>query len=197
MAALIGSSVVAPRRWLHQPGDLRAPDLSPAHLRLFSRGGEPADPLTPVLLSDTERIFRFRGMPQAVGAARRALRQWESHFEPILFYDLSLCVSELVTMSVQQRDPADDDEAELAVRRSTAVVRAEVREHRPDLVVRSAPARTGNDWGMFIVDRVADRWAVERDSGARVWCEIDLARDGRSRRNELAGGGRLPGSSSV
>jgi hypothetical protein len=194
MAALIGSSVVAPRRWLRSPRHLCAGELSPAHLRLVSQEGGSADPLTPVLLSDTERVFRFRGMPQAVGAARRALRQWESHFEPVLFYDLSLCVSELVTMSVQQRETGDDDEAELAVSRSHAVVRAEVREPRQDLVVRSAPVTTGNDWGMFIVDRVADRWAVERHTSTRVWCEIDLARDGRSRRNELAGGGRLPSS---
>ena len=39
----------------------------------------------------------------------------------------------------------------------------------------------GGDWGMFIVDRVADRWGVDHRAGTRVWCEIDLAGDGRSR----------------
>jgi hypothetical protein len=28
---------------------------------------------------------------------------------------------------------------------------------------------------MFIIDRVADRWGVDRGAGTRVWCEIDLA----------------------
>jgi hypothetical protein len=35
---------------------------------------------------------------------------------------------------------------------------------------------------MFIVDRVAVRWGVDRSEGTLVGCEIDLARDGGSRR---------------
>ena len=57
---------------------------------------------------------------QAVGAARRVLREWERHFDPVLFYDLSLCVSELVTNRVQTRRAADSEEIELAVRRSSS-----------------------------------------------------------------------------
>jgi hypothetical protein len=34
---------------------------------------------------------------------------------------------------------------------------------------------------MFIVDRVADRWGLDQSEGTLVWCEIDLAQDGRSR----------------
>ena len=33
------------------------------------------------------------------------LRDWESHFEPDLFYDLSLCVAELVTNTVRRGEP--------------------------------------------------------------------------------------------
>ena len=153
------------------------PDL---HLGSHVRGA--TDPLTPLVLSKTERRFKFRGLPQAVGAARRALREWEGHFEPDLLYDLSLCVSELVTNRVQQGQPAAGDEAELAVWRSNRLVHAEVKEQRPDVVVVTQPgAIAGAAWGMFIVDRVADRWGIDRSAGTLVWCEIDLARDGRSR----------------
>jgi hypothetical protein len=38
-----------------------------------------------------------------------------------------------------------------------------------------------SDWELFIVDRVADRWGVDRGEGTVVWCEIDLASDGWSR----------------
>jgi anti-sigma regulatory factor (Ser/Thr protein kinase) len=139
-------------------------------------------PMTSVLLSETERRFKLRGLSQAVGAARRALRDWEGHFEPDLFYDLSLCVSELVSNTVRQGQPAGGDELELGVWRSDMLVRAEIREPRADLVVSKPAAMVARDWGMFIVDRVADRWGVDRSEGTLVWCEIDLAADGRARR---------------
>jgi anti-sigma regulatory factor (Ser/Thr protein kinase) len=130
-----------------------------------------ADPLTPVVLSETERRFKFRGLPQAVGAARRALREWERHFQPDLFYDLSLCVSELVTSLVQH---AAGDEIELSVRRDERLVRAEISDPREDVVVTELPVTSPADWGMYIIDRVADRWGVDRSARTLIWCEIDL-----------------------
>jgi anti-sigma regulatory factor (Ser/Thr protein kinase) len=152
----------------------------PAGLRMESVvWGAPA-PLSPILLTATERRFKFRGMPQAVGAARRALRRWEGHFEPDMFYDLSLCVSELVTNTVHHGDLADE-EIELVVQRGEELARAEVRTPRPDVAIAPSPVATSSGWGMFIVDRVADRWGVDRGEGTAVWCEIDLASDGWSR----------------
>lgn len=168
-----------------QAGVLRSDDSdtvpSLPYLNLGASSWDAGGPLTPIVLSETERRFRFHGLPQAVGAARRALREWEGHFEPELFYDLSLCVSELVTKSVQHALPARDDEIELAVSRHEELVRAEVVEPRQDAIVAQPDAMDGEDWGMFIVDRVADRWGVARGVGTRLWCELDLAEDGRSR----------------
>ncbi len=137
--------------------------------------------MAPLERSQTVRRFRFRAQPQAVGAARRVLHEWEAHFDPVLFYDLSLCVSELVTHSVQHGDHDTTDYLELAVRRRAGGVRAEISEPRLDVELTAAPSMTASDWGMFIVDRVADRWGVDHDAGTLVWCEIDLAADGRSR----------------
>ncbi len=139
-------------------------------------------PMTSLVLSETERRFQLSGLPQAVGAARRALRDWERHFEPDLFYDLSLCISELVTNTVRRGEPAAAERIELAVWRSAGLIRAEIREPRPDVRVSTPATMVPRDWGMFIVDRVADRWGVDRSEGTLVWCEIDLASDGRSRR---------------
>jgi anti-sigma regulatory factor (Ser/Thr protein kinase) len=138
-------------------------------------------PMTSIVLSETERRFKLRGLPQAVGAARRVLRDWESQFEPDVFYDVSLCVSELVTNTVKRSEPAGN-EIELAVWRSETLIRAEIRDPRPDVVVTRPATMVPRDWGMFIVDRVSDRWGVDRSDGTLVWCEIDLASDGRSRR---------------
>jgi anti-sigma regulatory factor (Ser/Thr protein kinase) len=131
-----------------------------------------ADALIPVALSETERRFTFRGLPQAVGAARRALREWERYFQPGLFYDLSLCVSELVTSRVHH---AAGNEIELAVRRDEKLVRAEITDPRGEVAVTVPPITSPADWGMFIIDHVADRWGVDRSAGTLVWCEIDLA----------------------
>jgi hypothetical protein len=117
---------------------------------------------TAIAFSDNERRFKFRGTHQAVGVARRALREWERTLEPHLFYDLSLCVSELVSSRVRGGENAENDEIELTVWRSEEMVRAETR------------AASG-ERDMFIVDRVADRWGVDRGEGTLTWCELDLA----------------------
>jgi hypothetical protein len=155
-------------------------ELSTTGLRMESVVWGASAPLSPILLTATERRFKFRGMPQAVGAARRALRRWEGHFEPDMFYDLSLCVSELVTNTVRPGDLAEE-EIELVVKRGKQLARAEVRTPRPDVAVSPSPIATPSGWGMFIIDRVADRWGVDRGEGTAVWCEIDLASDGWSR----------------
>jgi anti-sigma regulatory factor (Ser/Thr protein kinase) len=174
------SGTDAAERERKAPADARGELSAPAELRMESVvWGAPA-PLSPILLTATERRFKFRGMPQAVGAARRALRRWEGHFEPDMFYDLSLCVSELVTNTVHQGDLADE-EIELVVKRGEQLARAEVRTPRPDVAVSPSPVAPPSGWGMFIVDRVADRWGVDRGEDTAVWCEIDLASDGWSR----------------
>jgi hypothetical protein len=153
------------------------PTLSPqasAEPRAARTGSDASDLLTPVVLSETERRFKFRGLPQAVGAARRALREWERHFQPDLFYDLSLCVSELVTGRVQQ---GAGHEIELAVRREQKLVRAEIADPRGEADLSRPPVTSPADWGMFIIDHVADRWGVDHGTGTLVWCEIDLASD--------------------
>jgi anti-sigma regulatory factor (Ser/Thr protein kinase) len=172
--------------------DLNLSKVALPYLNLGATTWEVTGPLRPVVLSETERRFKFRGLPQAVGAARRVLREWECHFEPDLFYDLSLCVSELVTKSVQRSQPVSVDEIELAVSRHDDLVRAEVMERRHDVLVTQPATMESTDWGMFIVDRVADRWGVDRSVGTRLWCEIDLAHDGRSRDGHHVRARRLP-----
>ncbi len=166
----------------HQAATLGVQRKHPSLARLRPDSGVwgAAAVLSPTVPTATERRLKFRGLPQAVGAARRALRQWEGHFEPDLFYDLSLCVSELVTNTIQ-RGESGSDESELVVRRGSGLVRAEVRERQADVIVTQSPVATPSGWGMFIVDRVADRWGVDRDAGTIVWCEIDLAGDSWSR----------------
>ena len=92
----------------------------------------------------------------AVGAARQVLRAWEGHFEPDLFYDLSLCVSELVTNRVRYGAASAGEEIELIVRRDEELVRVEVREPRAEDIMAAPLAEPLSDWG-----------TVHRGSGRR------------------------------
>jgi Histidine kinase-like ATPase domain len=136
--------------------------------------------LAPVVSAETERRLKFRGMPQAIGAARRVLRAWESHFEPDLFYDLSLCISELVTNRVRHSS-ASAEEIELLVRRDQELVRVEVSQLRSAEITGRPFVEERSEWELFIVDRVADRWGLDGGQHLVMWCEIDLAGDGWSR----------------
>ena len=93
----------------------------------------------------TERRVKFRGLAYAGGAGRSVLREWENQLEPSLFYDLSLCVCELATNRVHDWDDAGGDEAELAVWRSEALVRAEIRGHHAHVVMTEPLAIARSD----------------------------------------------------
>jgi anti-sigma regulatory factor (Ser/Thr protein kinase) len=93
--------------------------------------------------------------------------------------DLMLCVTELVTNSVQHLEARGDD-IELAVRVSSDQVRVEVGDRGEgfvlDRVVKERGA--GGGWGLYIVDLLADRWGIDRRDLTWVWVEIDLGGPG-------------------
>ena len=120
---------------------------------------------------DENRTFTFRSRPEAVSAARRALDGLEDRIEASLFYDASLCLSELVTNAVLHSDAAEE-ELELRVALSGDTLRVTVIDHGSGF----EPARpTGGDesgWGLYIVDRLSHAWGVERHRNTAVWFEM-------------------------
>jgi anti-sigma regulatory factor (Ser/Thr protein kinase) len=67
------------------------------------------------------------------------------------------------------------------VERSERTLRVEVTDPGPGFEPHAdLPARdeTGG-WGLFLTERLADRWGVEREGGlTTVWLEMDLVLDG-------------------
>lgn len=115
-------------------------------------------------------------LPGGAGAAslaRDELRQLPIDFEDPLLENLQLLVTELVTNSVRH---ADTDAVQLLVLVTRDAVRMEVADGGPGF---TPTARRRDDdpeggWGLFLVERLADRWGVlSADEGARVWCELD------------------------
>jgi anti-sigma regulatory factor (Ser/Thr protein kinase) len=97
-----------------------------------------------------------------------------------------LAVSEVVTNAVQHGTADPADQVELVVRVSPAMVRVEVVDQgRGFEYSPSSPGESGTSgesgrdlesgWGLYLVNRSADRWGIECDDATTVWFEIDLS----------------------
>jgi anti-sigma regulatory factor (Ser/Thr protein kinase) len=118
------------------------------------------------------RTFTFRSRPEAVSAARRALDGLEDVLDASVFYDASLCLSELVTNAVLHSGAGEQDELELRVAVSGDILRVTVIDHGSGF---EPPKPTGGDesgWGLYIVDRLSHAWGVERQPATAVWFEM-------------------------
>jgi anti-sigma regulatory factor (Ser/Thr protein kinase) len=113
--------------------------------------------------------------PGAAPAARRAIAGLAGHLSLGLLGDVRLLVSELVTNSVRHAGLAHADSIGLEISVSPDRVRVEVTDDGPGFERRRPQPRedrTGG-WGLYLVDRLADRWGVVHDEPTRVWFEID------------------------
>lgn len=84
--------------------------------------------------------------------------------------EVKLIVSELVTNSIEHADLVAGDRIEVHARVDPhGALHVEVRDPGPG---PPPDARTGMGWR--ILERMADRWGVDRRDGlARVWFELD------------------------
>jgi anti-sigma regulatory factor (Ser/Thr protein kinase) len=133
------------------------------------------------------RHFKFRSRPEAVAAARRALDGFERMLELSVFYDASLCVSELVTNAVLHAEMGPEDELELDV--TISETRLSVAVTDPGRGFEPQPPTPGDEsgYGLYIVDRLSDRWGVERGDGTRVWFEMALRTEPGTRETDAEG----------
>jgi anti-sigma regulatory factor (Ser/Thr protein kinase) len=124
----------------------------------------------------TELSVRFERGPTAAAAARDALRGLEQRLDGAVLDDIRLLVSELVTNAIRHADAPSGGEVGVDVSINGAGVRVEVAD--PGAGFEPAPradviTKPGG-WGLYLVDRIADRWGVIRNHANRVWFEVDL-----------------------
>jgi anti-sigma regulatory factor (Ser/Thr protein kinase) len=136
----------------------------------------------PVDLGGHEVVARLRLQirrgPEAAGEGRHALDRLEGALATEQLSELRLLVTELVTNSVRH-GTEDDDWILLEVEIYANSVRAVVTDHGPGFVPEPEPkphADRPGGWGLCLVDRLADRWGVERDGETAVWFELDRGR---------------------
>ena len=112
--------------------------------------------------------------------ARHAVAGLAPYLDPGVAENAELLVSELVTNSVRHAGLPEEASIEFSVRASAEVLMVEVADagqgfdHTSSLrprAVAGCPEASG--WGLFLVDRIADRWgAVQMDGETRVWFEL-------------------------
>jgi anti-sigma regulatory factor (Ser/Thr protein kinase) len=116
----------------------------------------------------------------AASVARHAVAGLAPFLEPLVAENAELLVSELVTNSLRHAGLPSEASIEFSLRASAEVLMVEVADTGRGFD-RDAPDRPrvvpGSDreagWGLFLVDRIADRWgAVKTEGETRVWFEL-------------------------
>jgi integral membrane sensor domain MASE1 len=115
--------------------------------------------------------------PGCPAEARTALSPLEDALAGVVYMDASLLVSELATNCVRHAQLRSGDRIRLQVGLSEDVLRVEVSDPGEGFAANlPEPAGRGpGGWGLFLTERLADRWGVDREEGwTTVWVEMDL-----------------------
>jgi anti-sigma regulatory factor (Ser/Thr protein kinase) len=116
--------------------------------------------------------LRLQGNKEAAAHARHALGRIRSDVDPPLMETLRLLVTELVTNSVKH---ARADSVVLRVLVGHEAVWTEVANEGPgfDPADTTPLDRQRPGWGLFLVERLADRWGVNHAGrSTKVWFEL-------------------------
>ena len=126
----------------------------------------------------TELSTTIAGGPYAATAARRALGGLRDLIGTQKLNDVYLLVSELVTNGVRHGGAGEDDLLELCVLRHGSRLRVVVTDWGPGFDGRPRPRNRADQtggWGLFLVERLAERWGTQRsDDATTVWFELKL-----------------------
>lgn len=117
--------------------------------------------------------MRLKPGPEAAGESRHALDPLGRAIPSDQLSELRLLVTELVTNSVRHGGGNGWIELEVGVYADS--VRVAVTDPGPGFEPQIEPRMSGErpgGWGLLLVDRLADRWGVERERSTSVWFEL-------------------------
>jgi anti-sigma regulatory factor (Ser/Thr protein kinase) len=122
-------------------------------------------------------------VPEAASRARAIVNdELAGSVSPQTLEDATLLVSELVTNAVRHALRAGVEEVELRIRSEPQRVRVMVSDPGGGFVAapRLPTASESSGWGLYLVDRIADRWGVVTRDRNEVWFELDAIERHRS-----------------
>ena len=113
-------------------------------------------------------------VPTAATAARTEVTQRLSRWLPVTaLEDVRLLVTELITNALRHGAVRPGDKVSVRAQVEGAIIRIEVRDPgRNGEVKPRRPGGLGGGYGLYLVDRLARRWGVERNDETIVWCEL-------------------------
>ena len=109
-----------------------------------------------------------------IAAVRQGVRQLLAEWDLVeLTDDIVLVVSEMLANALHH---ADGGVAAIRIHRRPDAVVIEVSDHGASAPLLGQPAFDDDRGrGMFLIDRLADRWGFRRtDDGKVVWCEMAI-----------------------
>ncbi|MDA0165189.1 ATP-binding protein [Solirubrobacter ginsenosidimutans] len=121
-------------------------------------------------------MFYSTALPKSPSSASRArllLERVRADVDPGVFENARLLLSELVANAVEHVEEAGDLEVRIAL--GDGVLRVEVLDPGPGFDPPPRPPDSDRGWGLRFTDRLASRWAADRDERARVWFELPLS----------------------
>ena len=129
-------------------------------------------------MSEMEHRATFGLVPEAASQARAVVNDELGPAVPDkVLEDATLLVSELVTNAVRHAPKTGTPEVELRLKLDPERVRVAVSDPGAGFaaVPRLPTASESSGWGLYLVDRIADRWGVISKGRSEVWFEIDVA----------------------
>ena len=124
-----------------------------------------------------EHRTTFELIPEAASQARDVVGDELGSSVPAkVVEDATLLVSELVTNAVRHAMKAGIREVELRIRKEPDRIRVVVSDPGDGFLMepRLPIASESSGWGLYLVDRIADRWGVSTKDRNGVWFEIDV-----------------------
>ncbi|MEX2195254.1 MAG: ATP-binding protein [Thermoleophilaceae bacterium] len=123
--------------------------------------------------------LRLPRRPDAAFAARQAVDALSSEIDEVALSDVRLLVTELIASRVQRPAGTAAAWVELDVELDDGRLHVEVKDYGQRWAFEPSPftfePEASSGWGLYLVDRLADRWALERgESHIRIWFELDL-----------------------
>lgn len=125
-----------------------------------------------------EHRATFELAPEAASRARAVVNdELGQAVSPRILEDATLLVSELVSNAVRHAPREGIPKVELLLRIDARRVRVVVSDPGAGFVVdpRLPTASESSGWGLYLVDRIADRWGLVTKDRNEVWFEIDVA----------------------
>jgi anti-sigma regulatory factor (Ser/Thr protein kinase) len=127
-------------------------------------------------------VFSVPGGLEAGSAARRAISTGNGWLPDTLRDDILLLVTELVTNAVEHGQVGPHRSVKVGIHQSPDRVRVEVVDAGPGFHADGPlPGGAAGGWGLYLVERFADRWGVlPAASGSCVWFELESRQPSRA-----------------